>query len=124
AAAKEILLDHVRDDFGVRLGGKAVALLGELLLQGNIVFNNAVMNDNNFPSAVAMWVGVLFGRAAMCGPAGVANSIGAIEWLEGDDFFKISQLAFGAPNLQAITVSADGNAGGVIAAILKPSESI
>ena len=74
-----MLLDQVGDDFGVGLGGELVAFLDELLLQGEVVFDDAVVHDDDLAGAVAMGVRVLFGGAAVGGPAGVTDAVGAVE---------------------------------------------
>src|SRR3954447_12840376 len=97
-----------------------MAFRNQLLLERNVVLDNAVMYYNNFSRAITMRVGVFFGRSAMCGPAGVTDTISAIHRLQANGFFQIAQLAFGAANLQAIPVACNGNAGGIVPAILKP----
>ena len=57
-------------------------------------------------------------------PAGVANSVGAVERLQADDLFQITQLAFGAANLQASAIAGHCNARRVIAPILQPPQAI
>ena len=91
-------------------------------LQGNVVLDDAVVHDDDSPGAIAMRVGVLFGRTAVRGPAGVADAVGAIQRLEADDFFQIAQLAFSAANLQAFAIAAHRDSGGIVSAIFQPSE--
>ena len=76
------------------------------------------------PRAVAMRMGIFFGGAAVGGPAGVSDAVGAVERLEADDFFQIAQLAFGAPDLQAFAVAGDRDSGRVVAAILQLSQAL
>ena len=73
------LLDEVGDDFGVGFGDELVALGGEFALEVEVVFDDAVVDDDDAAGAVAMGVGVLFGGAAVGGPAGVADAEGAVE---------------------------------------------
>src|SRR5438874_2163653 len=82
------------------------------------------MDYYNLAGAIAMRMGIFLGGAAMGGPAGVANAVGAVERLEANDLFQIAQLAFGAADLEAITISAHGNAGRVIAAIFEAPQAI
>ncbi len=66
-----------------------------------------------------MRMGVFFGGAAMRGPAGVSDAVGAVERLQADYFFQVAQLAFGAADLKAVAVAGNGDSGGVVAAILE-----
>ncbi len=95
-----VLLDQVRDHFGVGLGGELVAFVDQLLLQADVVLDDAVVNDDDLAGAVAMGMRVFFRGTAMRGPAGVADAVGAVERLQADDLFQVAQLAFGAAHLQ------------------------
>ena len=48
------LFDQVSNDLGVGFGNKLVPLRGELALQFQIIFNNAVVNDDDAARAVAV----------------------------------------------------------------------
>ena len=80
-AGLQILLDQVGDDFGVGLGDELVAFGDQLLLQREVVFDDAVVDDDELAGAVAVGVCVLFRGAAVSGPAGVADAVGAVERL-------------------------------------------
>jgi hypothetical protein len=60
------------DHFGVRLADETSAVQLELLAQLVMVFNDAVVDDRNAPNRV--WMRVVLGRAAVSGPACVANA--------------------------------------------------
>ena len=94
------LLDEVGDDFGVGFGDELVALRGEFALEVEVVFDDAVVDDDDAAGAVAVGMGVLFGGAAVGGPARVADAEGAIERMLAEDFFEIAQLARGAADLR------------------------
>ena len=79
---------------------KLVAFFDQLLLQADVVLNDAVVHDDDLAGAVAMRMSVLFRGAAVGGPARVADAIGAIERLQADHLFQVAQLAFGAAHLQ------------------------
>ena len=121
---KKILLDQVRDHFGVGFGGELVAFFNQFALQRNVVLDNAVVHDDDAPSAITMGMRVLFRRPAMGGPAGVANAVGAIERLEPDYLFQVAQLALSAANLQAFAIAAYRDSGGIVAAIFQASKSL
>ena len=82
----------MRDDFGVGFGDELVALGNEFALQVEVVFDDAVVDHNDAAGAVAMGVGVLFGGAAVRGPAGVADAECAMERMIAQDFFKIARV--------------------------------
>src|SRR5580700_3425768 len=71
-----------------------------------------------------MRMGVLFRGTSMRGPAGVAYAIGAVEGLEADDFFQIAQFAFGAAKLQFVSIAGNGDTSRVVAAVLKPAQTL
>ena len=119
-----ILLDQMSDDFGIGFGGELVAFIDQVLFQREIVLNDSIVHDHDLPGAVAMRMGVLFRGAAVSGPAGVANAVGAVQRLEADDFFEITQLALGAADLETVAVAADRDAGGVVAAIFQAPQAL
>jgi hypothetical protein len=67
---------------------------------------------------------VLFTGAAMGGPAGVANAVGAINGIVPDDLFEVAQLAFGAPYLQSVLSAGYCDSSRVVAAVFKAAKSI
>ncbi len=107
----EFLLDEVGDDLGVGFGDEGVAGGGELALEGKVVFDDAVVDDDEGTGAVAVGVGVLFGGAAVGGPAGVADAEGAVDGVGGDDGFEVAELAGGAAELECGGASGYGDAG-------------
>ena len=110
------------DDFGISLGGEDVAFLDEFFLQAEVVLDDTVVDHNNLAGAVAMRMRIFFGGTSMGGPASMANAVGAVERLQADDFFEIAQLAFGAANLETVSVTSNRDAGRVVAAVFKASE--
>jgi hypothetical protein len=86
------------------------------------------VDDDEGAGAVGVGVGVLFGGAAVGGPAGVADAEGSMEGVVGDDGLEVAELAGGAAELEyALAVGAgstgDGDAGGVIAAVLETAQA-
>ncbi len=124
----ELVLDEVGDDLGVGLGDELVALGDERLLEGQIVFDDAVVDDDERAGAVAVRMGVLFRGAAVRGPAGVADAEGAVDRRALDDGLEVAQLAGSAAELQAAGavargISGDGDAGGVISAVFQAAQA-
>jgi hypothetical protein len=100
-----------------------VALGDEGVLEGEIVFYDAVVDDDEGSGAVAVGVGVLFGGPAVGGPAGVADAEGAVYGGVGDDGFEVAELAGGSAQEQAFGASGYGDAGGVVAAVFEAAET-
>src|SRR5439155_8228648 len=82
------------------------------------------MYNYNPSGTVAVRMRVLFGRAAVGGPASMPDSVSPIERLKSDNFFQIPQLALSAPNLQALAIAANSNSGRIVAAILQAPQAI
>src|SRR5690349_19050003 len=82
------------------------------------------MDHHDFPRAVAVGMGVFLGGAAVGGPAGVADAVGAIQRLQPDGLFQIAQLALSAADLQALAVARHRDARRVVAAVLQPLQTI
>jgi hypothetical protein len=106
-----MIFDQVGDDFRVGFGGELVAFFFKPALEGKIIFYDAVVYDYDASAAIAVRVGVLFGGTAMGGPARVADTECAIERFRADDFFEVSELAFGAADLQAVAIPRYGDSG-------------
>jgi len=68
-------------------------------------------------------VGVFFGGAAVGGPAGVADSEGAVDGAVGKDRFEVAELAGGSAELHAVWTTGYGDAGGVVAAVLEAAQT-
>ena len=66
------------DDFCVRLGDELVPLFDELMFQLEIIFNNSVVDDDDFAGAIAVGMRVFFRGTAVRGPTRVPNAINAV----------------------------------------------
>ena len=88
ATSAALLLDEVGDDLGVGFGDELVALGEQFGLEGEVVFDDAVVDDDEGAGAVAMGVGVFFRGAAVGGPAGVADAEGAGDGAGGEGAFR------------------------------------
>ena len=119
-----MLLDQVGDDFGVGFGGELVAFRDQFLLEREIVFDDAVVDDDDGSAAVAVGMGVFFGGAAVGGPASVSDAVGAVERLLADDFFEVAEFALGAADLKSVAVAADRDACRVVAAIFELAKTL
>ena len=118
-----LALDEVRDDLGVGLGDEGVSFLLELLLQIEVVLDDAVVDDDDPAGAVAVRMRVLFGRPAVRRPARVADAVLAVERLGRDHFLEPRQLAGAAPQLDR-AVAHDRHAGRIVAAVFEPAQPV
>src|SRR2546429_4600926 len=71
-----------------------------------------------------MGVSVFFRRAAMGGPAGVADAVGPFEGRLGDGFFEVAKLSRGSADLQFARTVHDRDARGVVTAILEFAKAL
>ena len=118
------LLDEVGDDLGVGFGDELVALGGEFALQVEIVFDDAVVDHDDAAGAVAMRMGILFGGAAVRGPAGVADAEGAVERDARAALLPGWPACRERGRLRAGRVgTAHGDAGRVVAAVLEAPQT-
>ena len=122
--AFEIFFDQMRDDFGVGLGRESVALALELFLERQKVFDDAVVDDDDIAGAVAVRMGVFFRGAPVRGPAGMADAVIAVDRIETQHVFQVAKFSRRAANAESIVVTVDGEAGGIITAILKAFEAV
>ena len=108
--AGEIFFHQVGDDLGVGFSDEPVAFFGQLVLQREIIFDDAVMHHHDVAAAIAMGMRVFLSRSAMRGPAGVADAIGSVDRAEGKSVFQVAQLALGAADAQGAVRFQNGDA--------------
>jgi len=82
------------------------------------------VDDDNFAGAVAVWVRVLFRRAAMRSLARVADAVDSIERLALDGFFEVAEFAGSAADVHFPVGLNDGDACGIVAAIFEAAEAV
>src|SRR5262250_119985 len=90
------------NNFRVSLSGELMILLAQLVFELQVVFNDAVVDHHHAPGAIAMWVSVFLGRAAMRRPTRVPQTVRAVEGLLAKRLFEIAELAFCAANLEMV----------------------
>ena len=120
-ALRKIAVDQMQHDLGVGLGLEHRAALLELLAQFAKILDDAVVDHGDALGGVRM--GVVLGRLAVGGPAGVADAAMAGQRFALQPRFEIFQLAFGAAALEMLAFQR-GDASGIVAAIFKPLERI
>ena len=92
----------MRHDLRVGLGDEHMALSLQLLLQIEIIFDDAVVHDHDPAGAVAVRMRILLGGTPVCRPARVADAVVAGvagDRIEADDPFEVRQLAGAAPEV-------------------------
>src|SRR5262244_3141345 len=106
-----MFLDQVRDDLRVGFSDEVMVGFAETFLELKIVFDDAVVNDDDAAGAVAMWMCVLFGGPAVCGPACVADAVSAVERAQANNFFEVAQFSFGATDFEVVVFVDDRDTG-------------
>jgi hypothetical protein len=96
SVAAHFTLDKVGDDFGVGIGVEPVTLGYELMFEREIILDNAVMDNDDLPGAIAVRMGVLLGGTTVGRPARVTESIVAVDWMFGEGLFQSSELTSAA----------------------------
>ena len=76
-----LALDQVRDDLGVGFGLELVSLRLELVLQLEVVLDDAVVDDDDPAGAVAVRMRVFLGGTAVRRPARVADAVETVHRL-------------------------------------------
>jgi hypothetical protein len=71
-----------------------------------------------------MWMGVLFGWPSMGRPTRVAYAVCAVQRMESNRLFEISQFTFGTAQLEMMLFIGNGYSGRVVPAILELSQTV
>ena len=95
----------------------------QLVLQVEVVLDDAVVHDDDLAGAVLVRMGVLFSRPAVRGPARVADAVDAFERLRVDRLLEVHELARASAALD-LPVADDGDARRVVTAIFEPPQSV
>ena len=119
-----VFLHQVRDDLGVGLGDELVALQLELVLELQVVLDDAVVDHHDVAGAIAMRMRVLFGGPAVRRPARVADAVGPVHRIHADRVFQVAQFARRAAHRQMIVAVQDRDPGRVVTAVFEPAQAI
>ena len=124
---EEIAVVHffqkVRYHFGVGVGFEYMAFVDELFLQSHVVFDDAIVDDDEMVVAVAVGMGISVRRLAMGSPAGVANADVTGERMAFQRFFQVCQAAFFLFDFD-MSILVYSDAGGVIASVFQAAQSV
>ncbi len=118
-----VLLDQVHHHLGVRLAGEGVPALGEPGAQFLVVLDDAVEDDGDAPRAVAVRVGVLLAGPAMRRPARVSETDARLRGVPADRLEQLVEVADSTHDVEPAGLD-EGDAGGVVAAVLQASEAV
>ena len=118
------MLDQVSDDLGVGLRLEGVALRLQPLLDLEIVFEDPVVDDHERTAAVRVRMGVVVGRPAVGGPAGVPDPDGSAQRAVAQDALEHLDTTGRAPDLERSRRREHRDAGRVIAAIFEALEAL
>ncbi|CUJ06086.1 Uncharacterised protein [Achromobacter xylosoxidans] len=120
------VVDQVRDHFGVGLAFEDVAHGLQLGAQFVVVLDDAVVHQRDARLVIAqvreMRVGIMRGRHAVRGPAGVGDAGETLHLVLRDLFGQLGH-ALGAARAAQVAVGVDGDAAGVIAAVFQPLQA-
>ena len=114
-------------DLGVGVAGELDAGGLQFLAQLGVVLDDPVVDDRDLARRVAVRVGVAVGRPAVGGPAGVAEPGAAREARGvglGQRRFEVGQATGTPPDRQPAGAVEQGDAGGVVAAVLHPAQRV
>jgi hypothetical protein len=120
-AVLHVFGDQMRHDFGIGFRFEPVALFLQLVLERQIIFDDAVVDEHAGAGAVRMRV--LLGRPAVRRPTGMPDADRAAELLLRQRLAQVRQLADAAPHVDPAVVQ-HGHAGRIVAAILQPLQPI
>ena len=121
----------MHDDFGVGLAFEHIAFCLQRGAQFVMVFNDAVVDQRHLARTVftagagavaEVRVGVMHGRNAVGGPAGVGNAGAAFHMLGADLLLQFGHARCAARPLQAVGINR--HAAGVITPILQPLQAL
>src|SRR5690242_21105218 len=106
-----MFLDQVRDDLSVGFSDEVMIGLAEPFFELQIVFDDAVVNNDDAAGAIAMWMRVFFSGTAVRGPARVADAVSAVERTQANDLFEVAQFSFGATDFEVVFFVDDRDTG-------------
>ncbi len=107
------IADQDGQDFGVGLAGEGMSLFGEELLEGDVVFDHAVVNQGDQPAVIGVRMGIDLRGGAVRSPARVGHAqVGLGKGLAmAQGVFQNADPADGPTNVQLMLIVDDGDSG-------------
>ncbi len=123
AGHPEVVVDAVRDHFGVGFGGEHIAFALRLRAQFLVVLDDAVVDDRD---AVLRDVrmGVALARAPVRRPTRVRDAEAAMSGIGLERVLQLADLADGAQALDGAGAVQHGDARRVVAPVLQPPQAL
>ena len=119
---RAVMVDQVGDDFGVGLRGELVAQRTQAFALRLVVLDDAVVHQRQF-AVTDVRMRVVFGDAAMRGPARVADAEGGVEAFGQRGGFHLGDAA-GATHAAHRFAIDHRDAGRIVAAVFQPLQAI
>jgi len=121
-AGLQVLFQEVGDYLGVGVGVERVSARLEACAEVAVVFDDAVVDDDEAACAVGVRVGVGVAGAAVSGPARVADALAPVRPALLEDRRQRGELALALADGDTAAVLENGDADAVVAAVLKAAE--
>ena len=118
-----MVVDTVRDDLGVRIGGEFVTCCAQLFAQLFVILDDAVVHDRQ-TIARDVWMGIALGRHAVSGPTGMRDTKFAVGGRGVDGVLQHLHFTDGANTLEVAGAVEHRDAGGVVATIFEPTQTL
>src|SRR4029077_16826620 len=114
----------MRQHFSIGVGSELVTAFAlQLFAQRRIIFDHAVMHQRDFSALVKMRMRIFVGHFSMSSPARVADAVLPRGRFLGHQFGKVRNPSGAFAGLDLFPVY-DGNAGGIVAAIFEPPQTV
>ena len=117
------VLDEVHQHFRVGAAPERVSVAGQGVFEHTEVFNDAVVNQRQTAALGQVRVGIGVVGRAMCRPAGMADSDGAVGGFSAQEAFQVVHLSFAFVQVDLAVLSCKGDAGTVIASVLQSMQA-
>ena len=115
--------DQVGEDLGVGLGLENMASFFELRPKRQVVFDHAIVHEDEAPALVEVGMRILVGYAAVRRPARMADSEMAMRRTVRNDLCQIGDASDGLPHFDASAIDG-GNARRIIAAVFQAPQAV
>jgi len=122
--AGKIFFDKMGEDLCVGLRFEPVPLGCELFPELQIIFDNAVVNDNDFAGAIAVRVCVFFRGPSVRSPSRMSDTVKTREGIRADNLFEVAEFARSSTYLEALRIGENGYPGRIITSVFEPSQTI
>ena len=119
---RELLLEQVDRDLGVRLARELMPRRYERRLERLEVLDDPVVDDRSDAAAIDVRMRVLLARPTMRGPAGVSDPGVSGGRMRRDDGSQVVELAFGAEDIER-SVFLDRDSRRVVPAVLEAPQA-